>query len=598
MKNRHHKGAKGDILLTPMASFDRSESAAVLERNESKDATQSRETVRQITSQVRRHTGITFDEIGAASREENAQLLRGIKELESNPGKIGEWEGFIEWSEKAIQSAKKVFATLKEQVSRACDNELISRNSRDMWLTRFKDPSTGYKQKEYWVMHQMPHYIESWRKVAEKRTTILNNAGYKELVRYDSRFAVIDKKEEFLSLHFEKRKDLIASAEGALLASNSMQLDLYAQAKTKLGEAASQGILSQNKVGQWLERIFKSKAEAKKVASFIHGSASDSLGSLMKNWGNVKKRYDDVAKKFHSQGSEQLPRGIHLVSESQFLGMHYSSRMHYVEEMEKRLMHGSDLSKEPTSFVSIRHAIDTKDWVEAAMLIEQTKKESLQEPDRLRLDSMYRYVKQFTKRSEDSASSLEHAVQAKKKIDELIHQVPSSMQPIVLRLLKGPNGNRSINQFRWVVYNNKWCREHGYLNDDIARRGANKNNEELTKYRAKKGMDIGRHDVLGYETADKQYFQKEEYSKHKATYIHANVKSGGVQQALGQWLEREQDPKTLYWTTLSCHEDGDPKGEIWHNDLFHVLTEMRSATRTIQKAGLMYRSPNENLVAL
>ncbi|MSR67358.1 hypothetical protein EXS65_00825 [Candidatus Peribacteria bacterium] len=580
-----------------MASFDRSESAAVLERNESKDGTQSRETVRQITSQVRRHTRITFDEIGAASREENAELLRGIRELESNPDKIDQWEGFIEWSEKAIESAKKVFATLKEQISKAADNEWISKGSQDAWIERFKDPSTGYKQKEYWVMHQMPHYIESWHKVADKRKKILSSEGYRELVSYDASFAVIGNKEEFLKLHFEKRKDLIASAEAALLAGSKMQLDLYDQAKTKLGQAASLGILSSTKVGQWLEHIFKSKAEAKKVSAFIHGTASNSLGSLMKNWENVKRRYDSVAKKFHSQGSEQLPRGIHLVSESQFLAMHYSSRLHYVEEMEKRLLHGSDLSKEPASFIKIRHAIDTKDWVEAAMLIEKTKKESLQQSDRLRLDSMHRYVKQFTKRSEESSSGLEQAVQAKNKIDELIHQVPSSMQPVVLRLLKSPNGNRSINQFRWIVYNNKWCREHGYLNDEVARRGANKNNEELTKYRAEKGMDLGRHDVLGYETADKQYFQKEEYSKHKATYIHANVKSGGVQQALGQWLEREQDPKTLYWTTLSCHEDGDPKGEIWHSDLFHVLTEMRSATRTIQTAGLMYHSPNENLLA-
>ena len=580
-----------------MAPFDRNE-GAVMDRDEATTTLQSRETVREITNQIRRHTRITFDEIGAASNQENEDLLRAMRELLQNPGKVGEWEDWIEWSEKAIESAKNVFSTLQDQIGKAADNEWISQDSKNAWIERFKDRNVGYKQKEYWVLHQMPHYVEAWHRVAEKRKKIADDAGFKELVGYDARFSVIGKKDEFLKLHFDKRKNLIAEAEAAMSASKTMQLDLYTQAKTKLGEAVSLGILSQHKVGQWLERIFKSKAEAKKASTFINGGGSNDLSSLMRNWKNVKLRYDVVATKFRAQGSEQLPRGIHLVNESQFLAMHYRSRMHYVEEMEGRLGRGPDIGKEPSSFIRIRHAIDTKDWVEATVLIAHAKKESLPESDRLRLDSMRRFVKQFAGKNEESEAAFEHADQAKKKIDELIHHVPTALQPIVLRLLRGPNGNRSINQFRWIVYNNKWCRAHGYLNDDVARRGATKNNEEMTKYRAEQGMDIGRHDVLGYETADKQYFQKEEYSKHKATYIHANVKSGGVQCALSQWLEREQDPKTLYWTTLSCHEDGDPKGEVWHNDLFHVLTEMRGATRSIQKAGLMYRSPNESLMAV
>jgi hypothetical protein len=147
------------------------------------------------------------------------------------------------------------------------------------------------------------------------------------------------------------------------------------------------------------------------------------------------------------------------------------------------------------------------------------------------------------------------------------------------------------------MYNNKWCRSHGYLNEDIARKGASDDNAALTKHRAEHGQDVGRHDVLTHDTADKEYMRKKEYATHKATYLHTNVKSGGVTSTLAEWLEHEQNPKQLYWTTFCAHEDGDPKSEIWHNDLFAILTEMRSLSRTISGAGFTYMGTHAQLAS-
>jgi len=73
-----------------------------------------------------------------------------------------------------------------------------------------------------------------------------------------------------------------------------------------------------------------------------------------------------------------------------------------------------------------------------------------------------------------------------------------------------------------------------------------------------------------------------------------NLKSSAP-QALAEWLEHEQNPKVLYWTTFCGHEDGVPKSENWHNELLFTLTEMRSASRTIKNAGYRYTNNHESL---
>lgn len=499
-----------------------------------------------------------------------------------------------------LREGESLFYEFTEQMERA--KPYISTESYRRWFDRLYDTSersssaSSFKLKLRWVRSELGQYVQRWTTVAKERDELVKDPQFRGLLSYEPELKILKDRNAFLDLHFDVRRGYVAQAKALIFATKKVQLDLYSQAKGKLDSAARKKFLGQGKAGIWLERIFRSSADPKIIERFVKGTGSNSLSDLMLNWWSVKQRYDGIKEKTQKRSEDTAVRGLSLIPEHQFLNLHYTERLRYVEELEHRLGDSPDPSEELPVFLKIRHAMDTRDWTDAAVMIAEAKAMSLGEKDRERLRSMERFVSQFSAKA--GSDSLTDVTEAKHRLHELLHQIPTSLQPMVLRLLKGPHANRNINQLRWITYNNKWCRSHGYLNDSVARRGASEDNEKLTKFRAERGLDIGRHDVLDYETADKQYFQKEENSRHKATYMHANIKSGGVTNALAEWLEREQDARTLYWTTLNCHEDGDPKSEIWHNDLFYVLTEMRSLTRTIGGAGFMYGGPNSPLIGM
>ncbi len=505
------------------------------------------------------------------------------------------------WGRKMERDAINLHREFTSKIEAARAGGYISSESMKRWEDRFADSGIGFKQREYWVQRDMPRYIEGWKKVSDERKAFLREPGLKEAVQYDPRFTKILDNDKFLNMHYNERKNLLAEARSTLLAGNKMQLDLHAKAKSKLESAVSAGFLSATKVGTWLERTFKSNASPKKIEAFVNGTGTNSLTDLMLSWRAVKGRYDTVAKKFNERGSESGVRGFKLVSPTQFLNMHYTQRLRYVEQAEDRMDDAKNIDNEAPVLLKIRHAMDMKDWEDAAGFITEAKMSQLSEKDWKRLKSMESYVTQFGKKAAEGPGA--NVMDAKKRLDGLVESIGSShseLQPMILRLLKGPNANRSIHQLRWVVYNNLWCRTHGppYLSDDIARKGSSKDQEQLTKYRAEQGLDVGRNDVLSYETADRAYFRKEEKARHKATYLQTNVKSGGVMSMVAEKMEREQDSKWLYWTTFCPHSDGDPKSEGWMRELMMHLTEMRSLTATIKKAGFAYGGPNSRLVSL
>jgi len=503
-------------------------------------------------------------------------------------------EFFKQQGQEIIEEGPKLHQEFMERMKES--KPFIAKASYEKWMKRYFDSSVGFPAKKYWIKHQFPYYIERWKQTAEERDRLVKDSRFADLVAYEPACSLLADREKFLELHYDVRKGLVAQAHAALLAADKLQLDLYADAKKQLLVAEQKNTIGRGKTGIWLERIFKSKASPKKIEQCVRGSDITSLHGLIDNWAKVKGRYDIAAKRVSERGDEQMPRGQYLLGEQQFLSLHYTQRIRYVEQLEDRLNLGSDLSKEPDDFIRIRHAMDTKDWTEASSLIEKAGKLPLSVTNRQRLDSMRRYVTQFRPKKTEKASA-EAVTAAKNKIDGLMTHVPTTMQPMLFRLLRGVNANRSIHQLRWMVYNNKWCRSHGYLDDEKATKGASHDNRELTKFRAKWGQDIGRNDVLDWDTADQQYFRKKEFANHKATFLHVNLQSGAP-NALAEWLEHEQDPKVLYWTTFCGHENGMPKSENWHNDLLFILSELRSAARTLGKAGYFYDGSGSPLRSL
>ncbi len=476
----------------------------------------------------------------------------------------------------------------------------ISKKSRQRWLDRFYDEKIGFQAKKYWIKHQLPSYMASWKKIAEERVNLTKDPQFKDLITLHPKFLILrdSHKDSVLDMHCDERRSLLAEARSVLVANKKKQQSLHSQVESRLRDAAGKKILSSSKIGSWLERIFKQKHSTTSIKKFLDGQGPKSLSGLIENWSNVKERFDAVTKKAHEQGEDTAARGMHVLSEGQFLGLHYDQRVKYVEELEKRLKSAQNIGSEKKIFIEIRHAMDVHDWEEASLLIAQANVDPhLSAEDRTRLDSMERYASKFTKKT-TSTDSMQQVMHAKMRTDAILAELEkshTSLHPMILRLMKGPNANRSIHQLRWLVYNNKWCRSHGFLDDNIARKGASKQYEEITKQKTKEGKDVGRHDVMSYETADKHNIRKTEFANHKATYRHINVKDGATLSQNAEWLEREQNPKELYWTTACFHEDGDPKSENWHNDLFMMLSELRTHARTLGNAEMVYRGPHESL---
>ncbi len=484
-----------------------------------------------------------------------------------------------------LEKGESLYQTFTSHMSAAAP--YISKASYNRWFDRLYDTSaqsssmSSFQMKMAWVQSELGNFVGRWKKVAEDRDTVVKNPLFKDIIAAEPELAILSDREKCLDLHFRERRGLVSKAIARINAQESSRLELYATAKEKLQDAATNKWMLDGKVGVWLERIFASKADPKKIVAFVNGSGAKSLEGLIQNWAAVKERYDAARKKFAERGNDASARGFTMKSPVEFLSMHYTKRLSYVKQAEERLKDAINVESELPIFLKIRHAMDMKDWSEASALIAKTKTMHIRQSDWPRLKSMENHVAKF---SEKIRGGPEKVNEKQKRLRELLAHMEhshSEMIPLVKRLLRSPSPNRGIHQLRWITYNNLWCRTHGgpYLDEDIARKGASEDQTQLTKHRAENGLDVGRHDSLDYATADSAYFRKQELSRHKATFLHTNMGAGGVVSALGEKLEHEQDPRWLYWTTLCPHLNGEPKSEEWMREFLYMLTEMRSLTR-------------------
>ncbi len=588
--------------MSTLEAVGREASAQAVDHQVDSDMRRRAQEVRRFRDDYR----ALMDRTGFASKSSTAEIIRWIDAMEltddqSNQQSIRWREDFIEKSGAlVISEGEKLFTEFTAAMEQA--KPYISAGSYKRWFDRLYDTreqsssASSFALKLRWVRSELKPFAERWKQVAEERDALVKNPAFEDLLAFESSLAVLKNRDAFLDLHYGKRKGLLSQANGLLLASKKLQTDLYSKAKEKLQAAAGGKYLADGKVGVWLERIFRLEANPKAAEQFVNGSGAHSLTALMQNWANVKNRYDGIRKKFSERWEQTGIRGFELLSESQFLSLHFTQRLRYVEQAEDRLDSAQDIDNEAPVLIKLRHAMDIRDWDEALLLVMEAKKTQLSEKDFRRLRSMESYVNQFM--GSEKKEHLICALETKKRIDMLIHQIPSHLQPLMLRLLRGPHANRSIHQLRWIQYNNIWCRSHGYLDQDRARKASDEENTKRTKERAKSGLDIGRNDVLSHETANSEFVRKEEHSKHTATVLSVNLDSPQALSTTAEMMEREQPPNRLYWTTLNCFTQDGPTSESWNRDFLTILSEMRSLTRSIKSSGYAYRSPNEQLQAI
>jgi len=578
-----------------------------VETMEATSQTELKQRAEAVRSRARKFLS-TITNTKTSSAKEISELqsyLAGMRLKEEGYDGIADREIFFEgkhgvegWGAKMERSALTLHSRFHSDINRAMQNKWISRASQEKWIRRFEDPSASYKDREKWVQEEMPAMMQRWKEAAEGRKQLIAQKSFRMLVDQKPEFTDLLSEEKFLNTHYDKRKDLLATARASLLSTEKGQNDAYAAAQSKLQSAVAAGIMHASKIGMWLERIFRSNASPQKINAFIHGSGATSLNALMKNWALVSQRFDSVEKKFKERWEGTGIRGFHPVSKTKFLSMHYAQRLQYVEQAEDRLDGAHDVENDAPILLQIRHEMDTEDWESAAKLIAQAKMESLSPSNFSRLKSMEGFVTQFRKTQEVKEKD-ESIRELEQRIFVVMHDIrthQSEVGPMAERLMHGPRADMNIHQWRWLVYNHVWCTTHGYLNHDIARKGGSKENEERTRQRSKDGKDTGRNDVIGATTSHMQAIRKREYANHSATFHHVDVTNAAANNATAEWLEHDQDPKDLYWRTYIAKDKDGPKSDNWHRDLFANLTELRSLARTMRRAGYIYSGPTGGLV--
>jgi hypothetical protein len=365
-----------------------------------------------------------------------------------------------------------------------------------------------------------------------------------------------------------------------------------------LEHAASEKVMSPTKVGTWLKRIFHSNATPEQINAFLSSKDETSLSTLIGRWRGVKNRYNQVKEKL--VGEKAKMRGLSIPPENAFLDWNYNRRQSWVEEMELRLKE-QNVERERPVFLEIKHALDLKDWDAAEENIAKAKKLELPEHERTRLASMERYLSSARPKKTSPEIKDNPFQQAKIRIDQALQNIPAALQPHILAMCKSHHANRSIHQMRWMAYNNLWCRKNGFLDERRARLGASEHNREATYKRAIVGEDVGRHDVITTKTAGQDFIRDKEDTIHggkqklKATYMHVDLNAPEAVSTLHEYIRHERDPKALYWTTLCFHENGMPLSNAWHDDFLATLTELRSATKVLKNAGMLYNGPTQKL---
>ncbi|HLD71415.1 MAG TPA: hypothetical protein VI873_02255 [Candidatus Peribacteraceae bacterium] len=372
---------------------------------------------------------------------------------------------------KIISDAEKLERQFNELLQKANDSGGISKVDVDKWKDRLKDPTVIYMKKKDFVTTKFKDYVENWislgddlKKVEEKKTKLnLNEEKVPELKPL--------KAAGFLDSHYLFKRDRVNAALAAIAAiekgtysNEAAEVDpsLYQKAKALLQKAASDEVLSEWKIGEWMKKIFQSDAKPDLIKKFITGNDAKSLRGLIKNWTEVRSDYDDVETKRNDVGS---PRTFHFVHLDVFLGWHYERRKAYVAEANNRF---KDIDKEPYIFLKIRHALDIKDFDEADELIARAEKGATTPEHFEKLDSMKKYLREHrgSKPKEDASVDPEQeAFEANEQLKQAISNLPT--ESIKNRFIRALGYDYDT---MWALctmyYNWEWCRQRGYSTEE------------------------------------------------------------------------------------------------------------------------------------
>ncbi len=551
---------------------------------------------KQITDQYRAYFHETLNVIGVAGEDETAQLEQWVEQTKATEDDVHALQEFWDLQiRNQLRSGRALREQFDEAMKDAVKKGITSEKWAKRWTEKFEDKRANYKQREYWVSEQLPEQIRRWEDVVDEKKKTVRKDEFARIVNLDPRYAVLqaDREKEFLDLPLVEQKNIIDDANSAMIAETRMMRDLHQKARSMLIEQVEQGVLSKQKVGGWLKRIFTPKCTTKSVTKILTEKGKGTLDDCIQNWTVIRMRFDACTEKFEKLPEAKKPRGLRMMSPEKFLGLHYDERTVYVRNLEARLSDAEEVQNEREEIIHIRHVMDIGEWSEALELIKKLEQDtSLNKKDRDRLEKMKQYSTRLYERTKPKEKKVESAEEAIDTIDELMARLeiecPEEVEKVE-SLLESHHPNRGIANFYWITYNHIWCRDHLYLTDDIAKKGAKKETIAQTRERAEKSEDVGMHDAISDLTADDHFFRKTEFAEKGATYQHIDASSAKAQNAHINWLLKEHTFYEMYWTNYCASNDSIPKTALWHENLASILKKLRSATRTLEESGGTYQ---------
>ena len=445
---------------------------------------------------------------------------------------------------QVISEAMKLGGEFNSKIDDAKSKKWIGGQSAERWKKRLSDENVLWMYKKQFLTKKFPKYIKNWEKLHEaklkaeekvKKLKIDPNSIPEVAALYDK---------SFINEHFSARTAILNNALAALAAHEKGKTDLFKHAQKVLESAVKRGVLAPHKVSVWMRRIFESNADNDLIMDFLYGEGDKQLPGLIDKWGSVRKRFDSI----ESEREDMLVPGFHFVSADTFLNWHYSARMAYVNEAERRL-------KEPSVgrgiILDIKRELDMKDWGHAQYLIDRALAFPLTMDEREEVKSMQNYLTtqeheswEDTLTNKDENENDPHADMFK-ALAELQHISPTVYHLYVRTATKGLGAFSALAS---LMYNRCWCHNNAVLDEDDEaelRERAVEETEEVVKHGHGRGYENNY--VPGY---DRDAIRNQDRGEWSPQVLHIG-NDVNAQNALASKCEAQQNNHSFkYWTTL------------------------------------------------
>lgn len=480
-----------------------------------------------------------------------------------------------------LREAPLLEQEVRISINKAVAAGWITKQSGDRWIReRLQNKNVIYWKKKEFIKEKFPQFLKNWEELAKDRKIVEEKRKKLGLKISDLPELAILERYGFDDAHFKFKRDAVNKALAVLTAHEQGVKNLYELAEGRLQYAIEKKALAPWKKGEWLRRIFETETDENKIKDFVLGKGYPNLTQYIENWIKVSERFDKIEER---REQEWTPRSFHFVSKKFFLEQHYEWREAYVEEAERRF---NSIDSERPDFLKIRHALDVKDWDDAADLIKDAERDidRMSAADREKLNSMKKFLEAHRGPAAAEAERRPSDRELMEQMDGLIAQVPESQREIHILMLK--YGADSFRAFKSLWYNRVWCWRHRFLN---AQREEQlfEESKDLTAERIRHGHGT-RHEANDTTGANNQQPAiRNQRGVRAAQWIFTGKDTG--KNWLAKTIHENKDSHNFwYWTSII------PREVEYGQHLFvmeQLHKPMLKIAKELEKRGLRYRGP-------